>query len=451
MNFERNILQDLHEWSQRDNRKPLVLRGARQVGKTTVVKLFAGSFDHFISLNLEKPDDRAFFSDYERLEDAVAAIFFRHNISPEKKRVLLFIDEIQTEPRAVAQLRYFYEQYPELFVIAAGSLLETLLEPKNAFPVGRVEYLVMRPVSFSEFLKATGESASAEILSRTPFPDYAFQKVLRLFHTYALIGGMPEIVQQYALHGDLNRLKTLYTTLLTAYQDDVQKYASSEVRAQVLQHCIENIFLESGKRITFQGFGHSNYGSREIGEALRTLEKAMLVNLVYPTTETQLPGTPDKRKQPYLQVLDTGLMNFFTGLQESLIGIKDLHEAYRGRIIHHWVGQQLLSTMQLPIQNLRFWVREKRQSSAEVDFVIPFDNKLVPVEVKSGTAGKLRSLHQYMERCDHVLALRLYAGPVLLQEAVTPSGKKFHLLNLPYFLGENLVDYISWMESQIGK
>lgn len=425
------------------------MRGARQVGKTTAVRIFAESFDHFIFLNLEEPDDRVLFTRFDRLEDTVAAIFFRNNISSKEKRVLIFIDEIQAEPRAVAQLRYFYERFPDLYVIAAGSLLETLLEPQNTFPVGRVEYLVMRPVAFSEFLNAIGEETAADLLLQTPLPDFAYPKLLQLFHTYALIGGMPEVVQQYAIHRDLTRLKPLYTTLLTAYQDDVQKYASSESKAQVLQHCIQNVFLEAAKRITFEGFGHSNYGSRESGEALRTLEKAMLINMVYPTTETLLPGAPDKRKKPYLQVLDTGLMNFFTGLQESLIGTKDLHEAYRGRIIHHWVGQQLLSTMQLPIENLRFWVREKKQSTAEVDFIIPFENKLVPVEVKSGAAGKLRSLHQFMEATNHSLALRLYAGPILLQETATPMGKKFFLLNLPYFLGENLSAYISWMQAQL--
>lgn len=449
LNFQRNILKNLQQWSERSNRKPLVLRGARQVGKTTAVKIFAEKFDHFVSLNLEKTDDREFFTRFDRLKDIVAAIFFRHNISSEEKRVLLFIDEIQAEPKAVAQLRYFYEDYPGLYVIAAGSLLETLLDFRNTFPVGRTEYLVMRPVAFSEFLKAAGESAAADLLSQVPLPDYAYPKLLQLFHTYALIGGMPEIIQQFVEHQDFTRLKPLYTTLLTAYQDDVQKYASSEARAQVLQHCIQNIFLEAAKRIKFQGFGYSNYGSRDIGEALRTLEKAMLVNLVYPTTEPLLPGTPDKRKQPYLQVVDTGLMNFFTGLQESLIGTRDLHEAYRGRIIHHWVGQQLLSTMQLPVENLRFWVREKKQSTAEVDFIIPFENKLVPVEVKSGTAGKLRSLHQFMEVSNHSFALRLYAGPVLLQQAVTSGGKNFYLLNLPYFLGEKLIEYVGWMKEEI--
>jgi len=446
MNFDRSILHELRQWAARANRKPLILRGARQVGKTTVVQLFSQHFDHFISLNLEQAADREFFTRYEKLEDGIAAIFFRHNISKDAQRVLLFIDEIQAEARAVAQLRYFYEQFPHLYVIAAGSLLETLLEPKNAFPVGRVEYLAVRPVSFSEFLKAIGENAALDILTEIPLPTYAHPKLLDLFHQYALIGGMPEVVQQFALHRDLVSLKPIYVTLLTAYQDDVQKYAAGTLRLEALQHCIQHAFLEAGGRIKFQGFGHSNYGSREMGEALRTLEKTMLLHLVYPTTETQLPGLPDHRKSPYLQALDTGLLNFFSGFQENLIGTKDLHEAYRGRVIHHLVGQELLSTLIHPTDRLRFWVREKSQSDAEVDFLFPFEGLLIPIEVKSGTAGKLRSLHQFMDQCSHSFAVRLYAGEPLLQQAVTPAGKTFQLLNLPYYLGSWLEGYVRWMK-----
>jgi predicted AAA+ superfamily ATPase len=149
---------------------------------------------------------------------------------------------------------------------------------------------------------------------------------------------MPEIVQQYVLTRDLTRLKPVYNTLLTAYQDDVQKYSSSSLRAPILQHCIQNLFLEAGRRIKFQGFDQSNYGSREIGEALRTLEKAMLCHWVYPLTQTTLPPVPDYRKHPYLQVLDRGLLNYFCGLQLSLIGTKDLGEAYQGKVIQHLVG-----------------------------------------------------------------------------------------------------------------
>lgn len=447
MPFERDILLDLQAWSKRPNRKPLVLRGARQVGKTTAIRLFGRSFDHFIALNLEKSDDRAYFTRFDRIEDTVAALMYANNVAAGSGRILIFIDEIQSEPKAVAWLRYFYEQFPHLYVIAAGSLLETLLEARNAFPVGRVEYLALRPVSFSEFLRAIGESEAAKTLDIVPLPAYAYPRLLDLFHAYALIGGMPEIVQQYAADRDLTRLKPVYNTLLTAYQDDVQKYASGSLRTQTLEHGIRNIFLEAGKRIKFQGFGQSNYGSREMGEALRTLEKAMLCHLVYPVTQTSLPPLPDLKKQPYLQALDTGLLNYFSGLQQSLIGTRDLGEAYQGRVIQHWVGQQMLARMPFPIDRLAFWTREKNQSSAEVDFVLPYANLLVPIEVKSGKSGKLRSLQMFMDECDHDVALRLYAGQLDLHPAFTASGKKYRLLNLPYFLGGKLAEYLDWMKS----
>jgi predicted AAA+ superfamily ATPase len=447
MEFERDILRSFRVWANRPKRKPLVLRGARQVGKTTAVRAFGKEFDHFIGLNLEKSDDRAYFTRFDRIEDAVAAIFFDRDIDPASGRTLLFIDEIQTEPKAVFWLRYFYEQFPSLYVIAAGSLLETLLEAKNNFPVGRVEYLVLRPVSFSEFLRAIGEAASAKALDQIPLPAYAVPKLFDLFHIYALIGGMPEIVQEYAQKRELTSLKPIYNTLLTAYQDDTQKYATGSGRAQILQFCIQRLFLEAGRRIKFQGFGQSNYGSREIGEALRTIEKAMLCHLVFPATQTTLPPLPDHKRQPYLQVLDTGLMNFFCGLQSDLIGTKDLGEAFQGRVAHHLVGQQILANLNSPLDNLHFWVREKNQSSAEVDFVLPFENLLIPVEVKSGKSGKMRALQIYMDACDHDLAVRLFAGNIALHPATTLAGKTYKLLNLPYFLGEKLPGYLKWAKN----
>jgi predicted AAA+ superfamily ATPase len=446
MPFDRAILKDLRSWSMRSDRKPLILRGARQVGKTTAIKAFGKEFRHFISLNLEIAKDRAFFTRYDRIEDIVAAILFANNIKSDADGILIFIDEVQTEPKAVAFLRYFYEKYPQLYVIAAGSLLESLLETHITFPVGRVEYLVLRPVSFSEFLSAMGEHEAALALDTIPLPIFAYPKLLDYFHTYAHIGGMPEIVQQYVLTRDLTRLKPIYNTLLTAYQDDVQKYSSSSLRTPILQHCIQNLFLEAGRRVKFQGFGQSNYGSRKIGEALRTLEKAMLCHLVYPLTQTALPPVPDYRKHPYLQVLDTGLLNYFCGLQLSLIGTKDLGEVYQGKIIQHLVGQQLLAKMNYPLDRLAFWVREKNQSSAEVDFVFPFENMLIPIEVKSGKSGKLRSLQIFMDDCQHDMAIRMYAGELSLHSAVKPAGKSFRLLNLPYFLGEKLSAYLAWMK-----
>ncbi len=451
MIFNRKLLNQLKSWSEKSNRKPLILRGARQVGKTTVVTIFGSEFDHFIHLNLEIARDRRFFAQHDELKFTVQAIFFEHNLSIDtKKRVLLFIDEVQMEPKAVAGLRYFYEEFPNLYVIAAGSLLETLLLAKNTFPVGRVEYLVMRPVSFLEFLNAIGELEALQVIQKIPLPTYAHQKLLELFHIYALIGGMPEVVQAYAQHRDLIKLKPIYDSLLTAYIDDVQKYADSVTRAEVLQLVIQNLFAEAGQRIRFAGFANSTYGSRSVGEAMRTLEKVMLLHLVYPAVDTKLPASPQLKKAPYLQSLDTGLMNYISGIQSKLIGTKELHEVYRGKVIHHWTGQMLLTRMHSPLDRLRFWVREKKQSNAEVDFVHLHRSLLIPLEIKSGTAGRMKSLHLYMKNAPHSMAVRVYAGSLHLQEInILASGVRYQLLNLPYFLVELLPEYLSWMAGKI--
>lgn len=443
--FHRIILKELRKWSQKKDRKPLVIRGARQVGKTSLVHSFGKESEQYLYLNLELPADRLPFEQFSDMETLLEALFFLKNKSPAKRAgTLIFIDEIQACPPAFQILRYFFEQAPEIAVIAAGSLLETIFRPDISFPVGRVEFMVLRPVSFPEFLSALGEDAVLQQLQTIPLKEYAQGKLLQLFHSYALTGGMPEIVKTYAETRDLSALAGIYDGLLTTYSEDVEKYARNEQQLQIIRHIIRSGFRESGKRIKFQGFGNSGYGSREIGEALRTLEKTMLFALIYPVTDTKLPLMPDYKKTPRLQALDTGLMNFALGLQKEIIGTNDLSKIYKGTLIEHLCGQEILALQQRSIGGINFWVREKKASDAEVDFIIPFDGKLIPVEVKSGKEGKLRSLHQYMEEAPHNLAIRFFAGGLNLSEGKTPSGKTYRLLNMPYFLASQLEAYLTW-------
>jgi predicted AAA+ superfamily ATPase len=355
---------------------------------------------------------------------------------------VLFIDEIQQSPEAVAMLRYFYEEYPDLPVIAAGSLLETLIGKSINFPVGRVEYRALRPVSFSEFLSATGEENALEEYDTVPLNTFAYEKILQLFHTYTLIGGMPEVVANYAENRSITALQNVYEMLLIPYFDDAEKYAKNASQIQMLRYAIRAIFYQAGRRITFQNFAGSSYRSKDMAEVLRTLEKAMLLHLVYPTTNTEPPFMPDIKKMPRLQVLDTGLLNFFSGLQKDLFGTKDLNEVYRGKIAEHIVGQELLSSSSSFLNSLHFWVRNKNQSEAEIDFMFPYDGTMIPVEVKSGGSGKLRSLLQFLDMSDIDFAVRLYAGKIQLEEHQTPKGKKFKLLNMPYFLSGKLKEYL---------
>jgi uncharacterized protein len=448
--YFRNILVELENWRKSDSRKPLILRGARQVGKTTAINIFGKTYAQFISLNLEKPEEADLFHKGQNIQRLVEAIFFLHNKNIQQKAdTLLFIDEIQAVPKAISLLRYFYEEIPELHVIAAGSLLETILKENISVPVGRVEYKVLRPVSFDEFLKAVGEAASAEIIKQIPLPEYAQNKLLQLFHSYALIGGMPEAVQHYSVHRDLGALTSIYESILVSYLEDVEKYARNTTMVQIIRHCIRSAFGEAGGRISFQGFGQSNYKSREVAEALRTLEKTLLVKLVYPVTQTQLPLLSDKRKKPRLQVLDTGLMNRFAGLQASLLGVSSLNNIYEGKVAEHIVGQELLARKFNILHENFFWVREKKGAEAEVDFVVPLEDKVIPLEVKNGATGKLKSLHQFMDSVPHTMAVRLYSGTLNVHAAITPNGKNFHLLNLPYYLVSQLDSYLNWFQKQI--
>jgi uncharacterized protein len=444
--FHRHLIKELETWATQPTRKPLVLRGARQVGKTTLVNQFAKQFEQYIYLNLELTADRQPFERFTSIETLVQALFFIKNKSLAKKSTtLIFIDEIQAVPKALSTLRYFFEDEPTIAVIAAGSMLETLFDKNISFPVGRVVYKVVRPVSFPEFLGAMGETAVLEQLQTIPIAAFAHDKLLQFFHIYALIGGMPEIVKHYAQHKDLAALAPIYDSLITAYLDDVEKYAHHTTQIAHIRHAIRASFSQAGKRIKFEGFGNSAYQSREMGESLRILEKALLIQLIYPDTTTTLPLLPDLKKSPRLQLLDTGLMNYFVGLQTAIIGTSDLNNIYQGTLIEHLVGQELLAAQHNTLSSLHFWVREKAGSTAELDYLYVFQEKLIPIEVKSGVEGTLKSLHLFMDAAPHEVAVRYYAGELTVSEVMTKEGKKYQLLNLPYYLGSQIEGYLDWV------
>jgi predicted AAA+ superfamily ATPase len=443
--FRRQLLWELEKWRQNMPRKPLVIRGARQVGKTTLVNQFAKQYEQYIYVNLELSEDKQPFENFTSIETLINTLFFLKNkIVAKKSTTLIFIDEIQEVPKALNILRYFFELAPEISVIAAGSMLETLFDKNISFPIGRVEYKVIRPVSFPEFLSAIDETTALEQLTQVPVAEFAQTKLLSLFHTYALIGGMPEIVQQYATHKDLVTLGPIYDSLISGYMDDVEKYAKSNAQILHVRHCIKNSFAQAGKRIKFEGFGNSAYKSREMGESLRTLEKALLLQLVYPCTTATLPMVPDIKKSPRLQILDTGLLNYFVGIQKEIIGTDDLNTIYQGTLIEHLIGQEILSFQYNALSALHFWVREKKESTAEVDYLFQYDGLVIPIEVKAGKEGTLKSLHSYMDMAPHKMAVRFYAGVLKITDAITQNGKQYQILNLPYYLGSQIEKYIAW-------
>jgi uncharacterized protein len=450
VNFNRRIIQELRVWTTSDTKKPLVLRGARQVGKTTVVRQFGKEFGQYIELNLELFENKTLFEKEGSFDELVQNIFFLNKKSYLKKeKTLLFIDEIQEVPRAMNLLRYFYELEPTISVIASGSMLETLFDSQMSFPVGRVEYMVLRPVTFTEYLYAMKETAALEVLQQKPVPQFAQEHLFSLFKTFVLIGGMPEIVANYAKNRDLKSLSKIYNSLISSYSDDVEKYAKSSVQTQHIRAIIRNMFGQAGRRIKFEGFGNTNYKSRDMAEGLRTLEKALVLNLLHPTTSTKLPLMPDSKKSPKLQVLDSGLMNYFVGLQSEILGTNNLESVYQGTLIEHFVGQEMMALQFDTLNNLNFWIREKKSSSAEIDYIVNHKSRLIPIEVKSGKIGKLKSLLIYMDDAPHDRAVRVYGGKLVIEKHKTSNGKEFFLLNLPYFLSYDMLSYLDWFDEQV--
>ncbi len=446
--YHRNILQELQAWRLSSSRKPLLLRGARQVGKTTVVNEFSRQYQQYIYLNLERKEDAIIFKNYTRFSTLVEAIFFLKDKDIQQFDTLIFIDEIQEVPEVINLLRYFFEDFPRFHVIAAGSLLEAVLNENMSMPVGRVEYKVLRPMAFNEFLTAMGEKSALQQYHNVPIAEFAHEKLLQLFQTYTIIGGMPEVVKHYVENQNLTALLPIYESLLVSYMNDVEKYARNNTMVQVIRHVIKSMSVEAGNRIKFQHFGQSNYGSREVGEAIRTIEKALLLYLVYPCTSTFLPLFPDKKKSPRLQLLDTGLMNHLAGIQKEILSIQGLELAYQGKVAEHIVGQELLASQYNVLSELHFWTREKKESVAEVDYIFVFEGQLIPIEVKSGITGRLRSLHLFMENSPQNLSVRIYSGKLSVDCLKTSNGKVFYLLNLPYYLTGQIEKYLRWLAAQ---
>jgi len=432
--FDRDIINELGKWAASRNRKPLVLRGARQVGKTTAVRMFSKEFDQYIYLNLEKEYEREIFERSYPFKDLLTTLFIFAKKKRREGRTLIFIDEIQNSPKAIALLRYFYEEANDLYVIAAGSLLESILDKKISFPVGRVEYRAMRPCSFHEFLNANNGQL-ADALEQPEVPGFLHPQFTTWFKKYATIGGMPEVVKEYIeTDEDITALDTVYNSLITSYIDDVEKYVGSWAQVPYIRHVIANVFREGGKKITFEKFGDSGYRSREMKEAFRMVEKTMLIKLIYPCTSVELPIAPIIKRKPRLHILDTGLINHSLQVLGEMVFNESINEAHRGVIAEHIVGQELLASNFSIMNNLNFWTREKAESSAEVDYILPYKGKVIPIEVKAGAIGKLRSLLRYIDEAPHNIGVRIYQGEYLVQRATTIVGKQFTLLNLPFYM-----------------
>jgi len=452
--FERNALEWLHNWRDRQDRKPLVIRGARQVGKTSLVNMFASEFDCYLKFNLDDSNDLHLFAKEMSVKELYMLMLASRNKRKTDKSTLVFIDEIQNSPIAIKMLRYFYEELPEVYVIAAGSLLETMLDRNKqvSFPVGRVEYMVLRPCTFDEFLGAIGETSLRQMVRDANVQEPLHPKVINLFNRYSLVGGMPQAVSHYSLHNDIIALDSVYQSLLTGYLDDTEKYAQSETMRNVIRHIITNGWTQNDEQITFDHFAASNYKSREVGEAMRTIQKTLLLELVYPSVETSLPLVPDMKKRPRLMWLDIGLVNYAAGVQSELYQVEDLNDAWRGKVAEHIVGQELIGNNYNYLEKRTFWVRDSRNAQAELDYL--FNSRkfgLIPIEVKSGTNAHLRSLQEFMFDSPCRFAIRFWNKPVQCDtvhiERKDKAGnieksKEYILYSLPYYYAGHIERFL---------
>jgi len=431
--FIRSIENELKNWSLRTDRKPVVLRGARQVGKTTVVNKFGEQFENYLYINLEKAPSKQLVESTDDVKKLLPLLFLYCNKPRKEGKTLLFMDEVQASSHALSLLRYFYEDAPEIFVIAAGSLLETMLEKHVSLPVGRVEYMAIHPCSFIEYLNAIGEGRFVNLISKAELPNAFHKEILQHFNLYALIGGMPEIVARYAASKDIVSLSRTYNQLLNGYKNDIEKYAESNKQAHVIRYILDEGWSFSGQAITLGGFAASVYKARETGEAFRTLNKAMLLELVYPTTNVLMPAISDLKKSPKLFWLDAGLVNYASGIQKEYLLNKDLIDTWRGMAAEQIVAQELKAMSFETGLKRNYWMRNKRGSTAEVDFITVFDGKIIPIEVKSGHNAHLKSIHQFMKDTNHDIAIRIWSGNYCIDKVKTINGKELRLINLPFY------------------
>jgi predicted AAA+ superfamily ATPase len=406
--IKRNIDQVLLSWKTDTDRKPLLIRGARQVGKSSSIEHFGSHFDHFVTVNFErnKQIQTIFDGDLDVKEICLKlSVQFKKPIIPEK--TLLFFDEIQSCPNAIMSLRYFYEDYPELHVIAAGSLLEFALEELPTFGVGRIDSLFMYPFSFQEFMLACGEELLWNEVCKSspekPLFSVFHEKCLDLLKKYLVIGGMPAVVSNFMENNDILKVQQALDRLILSFQNDFAKY-KKKLPAILLREVFASVVKQSGGKFIFAKAAETN--QYNIKQAVNMLVMAGLVIPVASSVANGIPlGAEVNHKKCKMLLLDTGIFQRLLDLQLSEILFSDDFEVInKGAIAEQFVGLELIknSSPYTP-ENLYFWIREKEKSQAEVDYLIQRDEKIIPIEVKSGKSGKMQSMHLFLaeKQCEY--------------------------------------------------
>lgn len=401
--MRRLVTTDLLAWKDSERRKPLIVRGARQVGKTHSIRAFGEEcFEELASINLERNRGwhRIFAGDLDpqRLLSELRVVLDK---SIEPGRTLLFFDEIQSCPRAILALRYLYEEVPELHVIAAGSLLDFALS-EIPFPVGRVQFLEMFPLVFAEYLWAIGRDRSADVVLSTP------GKVSEVIHTslladlrdYFFVGGMPESVLAYARNRSIPDSRAVHRELCESYRQDFQKYAP---RAD--PYCLDAVLAgtarQVGRQVKYTSLAEG-FSGPTVKRAFDLLTMARVAKKVPSANPVGLPlGASTSPRRFKALMVDIGLMQHLRGVPIDLeYGKADLLKIHEGDMAEQFVGQEILVSQGA---DLYYWSRQAKSSTAEVDYLVVIEGSIVPVEVKSGPSGRLRSLHLLLDsypNCD---------------------------------------------------
>lgn len=411
--ISREIDQVLLDWKNQTDRKPLLLRGARQVGKSTAVQHLAKEFDHFVEVDFEQQIEiHAFFKgnlDPKNLCDNLSLYF---NTPIIAGKTLLFFDEIQSCLPAIISLRYFYEKMPALHLISAGSLLEFALSELPSFGVGRVRSVFVYPFSFDEFLLSQGEHQLVRLKKAAnpsqPMLEPFHQKLIDYFKKFLIIGGMPEAIARYANGGTLLEVQAILDDLLVSITADFSKY-KKRVPSLRISEVFESIINQMGGKFIYSKAA-TQASQLQIKEAVQLL---IMAGLVIPVTHTSANGLPlgaeVDTKKIKLILLDTGLMQRFLGLNTgAILAQNDFEAINKGAIAEMFVGLEWLKYGNpFHLENLYYWHRENANGNAEVDYIVQLQENLIPIEVKASNKGAMQSMYQFLKEKNRPLGIRL--------------------------------------------
>lgn len=412
MYIPRSIDNELYIWKNERNRKPILLRGARQVGKTSAVRNLSTQFKYFIELNFdENPTLIKLFENNPSVDEVCEQISIYTNKPVIAGESLLFFDEIQSCIPAISMLRYFYEKKPDLHVIAAGSLLEFVMAEIPSHAVGRVRSMFIFPFSFSEFLIALDEKNLLQLIEKSsknkPVNELIHQKCINYLKKFLIIGGMPEAVSVYKETGDILKVQNVLNDLLISLQEDFTKY-KKKVTAERITEVLYSVIQQVGNKFTYS-YHNATQNNIQIKEVLTLLQKAGLIIVVTHTAANGIPlGAEINSKKRKFLILDTGLYQRAMGLDLTQLFIEEETSfVNKGNIAELHAGLEILkynSCFSKP--ELYYWQRESRNSQAEVDYVIQQQENIIPIEVKAGTKGAMQSMYIFMKEKKAIKGIR---------------------------------------------